>query len=153
MPSHAPITEKTWLAVFDGGRAVVFENEGFDDEPNLKFVFGPKNNNPPTHEQGTDKPGRYGTPAGPRSSVENADFHELGELKFVETLAKELEAAAKAAKFDRLVVVAPAKLLSPFRQHAPHASARVAAERAGDFIHSPKEALERLFKELVTQKG
>jgi protein required for attachment to host cells len=153
MTSHAPITQKTWVAVFDGGRAAVFENEGFDDAPNLRFVFGPSNDNPPTHEQGTDKPGRYPTPMGGRAAVENTDLHAQAEQRFVEALAKEVDAAAAGGRFDRLVVIAPSTLLPRFREHAPRASERIVAERAGDFVRAPTDTIERVFREAVSGRA
>jgi protein required for attachment to host cells len=153
LPSHAPITETTWLAVFDGGRAAVFANEGFADAPNLRFVFGAQSDGAPTRARGTDKPGRYPTPAGGRAAVDNIDRHKAAELRFVDDLAKTLDKAAAEKRFERLVVIAPAKLIARFRTHATVAAARVVAELAGDFVHAPIEKIEQAFRKATARRS
>jgi len=151
--SHAPITETTWVAVFDGGRAAVFENDGFDDAPNLRYVSGAQNDNPSTAEQGSDKPGRQRGPGGRREAMGQTDFHALEAERFVDVFAAEIEAAAGAGKFDRLILIAPARQIARFRAQAPQARGRIAGERAGDFAHAPMEEIERAFREALPGKG
>lgn len=149
MTSHMPITATTWVAVFDGGRSAVFENEGFDDAPNLRRLFGRTDDNPRAHEQGSDRAGRYATPTGGRAATEITDFHDQREGQFVDALADEIESAARLGKFDRLVLIAPARLARRVRERAPQAAGKVVGERAGDFAHMPIEQIERAFKEAV----
>jgi protein required for attachment to host cells len=171
MTSHASILTKTWVVVFDGGRASAFENEGFDDAPNLKFVFGSENDNPHSHEQGEDKAGRFGAPrggaavakgggasaSGPspkgahggRSAVSSSDPHDKREARFVDGFLAELEAAARAKRFDRLVAIAPAPLLNRLRDAAPGAAAKLAASHAGDLAHAPVAKIERAFQDAL----
>jgi protein required for attachment to host cells len=147
VPSHAPITEITWLVVFDGGRAAVFVNEGFADSPNLRLVFGAENEDRERHD---DRPGRYPTPAGGRTAVEAFDRRTEAELRFTDGIAKRLEVAAAEGRFDRLVVVAPAKLLTRFRARAPRA--RIAGELSGDFVHAPIDVIERAFRQALAAR-
>ncbi len=149
MTSHAPITETTWVAVFDGGRSAVFENMGFDDAPNLRHVFGGSNENPAAHEQGSDRAGRFSSPNGGRAATEITNFHDQREAEFVDALAAEIENCARQGKFDRLVLIAPAGLTRRLRERAPEASSRIVGERAGDFAHTPMDKIERAFKEAV----
>jgi protein required for attachment to host cells len=149
LPSHAPITETTWLAVFDGGCAAVFVNEGFADAPNLRFVFGAQNDGAPTRARGSDKPGRYPTPTGARTAVDNVDQHQEAELRFVDDLARTLDKAATEKRFERLVVIAPARLIARFRAHSADAAPRIVAELAGDFVQAPIEKIERAFRTAV----
>jgi protein required for attachment to host cells len=149
MAPHRPITEKTWVAVFDGGRAATFENEGFDDAPNLRYVSGARSENLPSRELVSDKPGRYPTPAGGRAATGGADPHEEEEHRFVKDYAGEIESAAKAGRFDRLVAIAPAKLLALFLSCAPLAEGKLAGSRAGDFAHAPVDQIERAFREAL----
>ena len=61
--------------VGDGRKALFLRNEGDEKFPNLKTesVFL-DDHNPPTHEQGTDRPGRSHSSVGPgRSAVETTD--------------------------------------------------------------------------------
>lgn len=150
MSRRVLITDTTWVAVFDGGRAATFENEGFDDAPNLRYLFGARVDNPPAHEQADDRPGRFATPAGGHAAAEASDPHETAEVRFVEEYAREIEAAAAAGRFERLVVIAPARLLTLFLASAPHASKRLAGSRAGDFAHAPVDEIERAFREALS---
>ncbi|MGD2131388.1 MAG: host attachment protein [Maricaulaceae bacterium] len=149
MSAAAPITTATWVAVFDGGRAATFENEGFDDAPNLRYVFGARTDNPPPREHYADRQGRRPTPAGGRAAIERTDAHEAAETAFIEDYAHEIDAAASAGRFDRLVVIAPGGLMPVFLGAAPHASKLLAATRAGDFAHAPVEEIERAFREAL----
>jgi protein required for attachment to host cells len=171
MASPASIVTKTWVAVFDGGRASAFENEGFDDAPNLRFVFGSENDNPRSHDQGDDKAGRFGSPrgghavakgggasaAGPtprgahggRSSVSSSDPHDKQEMRFVDDFLAEIEAAAATGRFDRLVAIAPGRLLSRLREKAPKATAKLVGSHAGDFAHAPVNKIERAFRDAL----
>ncbi len=168
MTSHASILTKTWVAVFDGGRASAFENEGFDDAPNLRFLFGAQNENPRSHEQGDDKAGRFGSPrggsavakgggasaAGPtpkgahggRSAVASPDPHEKREGRFIDSFLSRLEVAAAADRFDRLVAIAPAELLHRLRDKAPKAAAKLAGSQAADLAHAPLIRIEHAFR-------
>ena len=148
--AKAPLMKTTWVAVFDGGRASTFENEGFDDAPNLRFVDGSLAGNPPSRDHYSDRQGRRPTPAGSRAAIERTDAHAAAEREFLANYAREIDTAAAAKRFDRLVVVAPAGLLPILLKAAPHARALLAASRAGDFAHAPIEEIERAFLEAVS---
>src|SRR5205814_7909050 len=73
--------------------------------------------NPATHEQGTDKPGRTSASGGTaRSAMEETDWHRLGEERFAAELAATLYRLAHANKFEALVVIAPPKVLGNLRK-------------------------------------
>ena len=63
------IRQRDWVVVCDGTKALVLENAGDDEFPNLKTKEVYAQNDPKTHEQGTDAPGRVhqsvGTSAAP----------------------------------------------------------------------------------------
>ena len=65
----------------------------------------------------------------------------------------QVDAAAAGGRFDRLVVIAPSTLLPRFREHAPRASERIVAERAGDFVRAPTDTIERVFREAVSGRA
>ena len=62
-----------WVVVCDAGKYVVYENQGDTGRLDLRIVSFDDHENPPTHDQGTDRPGRLGTPKGPRSAVDDTD--------------------------------------------------------------------------------
>jgi protein required for attachment to host cells len=73
----------------DGRKALFLRNVGDEKFLNLtaERVFVEKN--PPTREQGSDRPGRAFKRAGTnrRGSMETTDWHELGEHRFARRVA------------------------------------------------------------------
>ena len=136
----------TWIALADGAKALLLVNEGTDAEPLLAVMSKAELENPPTHEQGTDRPGRYPDPSGgQRSAVQETDWHQFEEARFVREFSARLNRAAQANRFDRLVLVAPPKVLGELREAlAKPASARVVAELAKDLTKHPINQIERL---------
>jgi protein required for attachment to host cells len=106
------------VLVTDGGRAVVFRNDGKVGHPDLRQfkVYG--HDNPPTRDQGTDKPPRSSTMSGNRTAVEATDYHQQAEDRFVQGIASDMEADLKAGEFTELIVVAPPVALGVYRKAA-----------------------------------
>lgn len=105
------------VLVGDGSRAVFFRNRGSIQKPDLAIETVLKQENPPTREQGTDRPGRIHARFGPRrSAVEDADWHRLAEDRFAVEIAEALYRLAHANHFQRLIVVAPPEVLGTFRK-------------------------------------
>lgn len=103
--------------VGDGARAVFFRNRGPIQKPDLAVEIVLEQKNPPTREQGTDRPGRVHERLGPhRSSVEDTDWHQLAEDRFAVEIADALYRLAHANRFQRLIVVAPPKVLGTLRR-------------------------------------
>jgi protein required for attachment to host cells len=75
--------------VGDGGKALFLRNEGDEKFPNLRTERVFAEQDPPTHEQGTDAPGR--TFSGPhvvgRSAVEATDWHAMEKNRFAKRSA------------------------------------------------------------------
>ncbi|MBX5461994.1 MAG: host attachment protein [Steroidobacteraceae bacterium] len=120
------------VLVGDGSRAVFFRNNGSLQRPELvverTLLLA---ENPPTHEQGTDRPGRraeshVGTL---RSAREETDWHQLAEERFASEIADALYRSAHAGQFERLIIVVPPKVLGNLRK-ALHKEVldRIAAE-------------------------
>ena len=58
--------------------------------------------NPPTHEQGSDRPGRSHASVGSaRSAVGQTDWHDQAEHDFLTALARRLDKAAQARRGPR----------------------------------------------------
>ena len=68
--------------------------------------------NPPTREQGSDRPGRYNDgPSVHRSAVEDTDWHRLGKERFADEIAERLYKLAHRGDFDEIVLIAPPLVL------------------------------------------
>jgi protein required for attachment to host cells len=87
--------------VGDGRKALFLRNDGDEKFPNLKTEQVFADENPPTHEQGTDKPGSAFARASThrRSSVEQTDWHHLEEHRFVERVAAALESVVRSPRY------------------------------------------------------
>ena len=138
-----------WVAIADGAKALILVNEGTDAEPLLKVLSKSELENPPTHAQGTDRPGRM-PDAGPgqRSALDETDWHEFEERRFVHEFSARLNEAAQADRFDRLVLVAPPRVLGELRGELDKPVAeRLVREIAKDLTKHPVSEIERLIAE------
>lgn len=137
-----------WILVGDGRKALILQNEGDAQFPNLKttqVVGGDKV--PPTADLGTDKPGRSISSSrdGRRSGMEQTDWHEQAELRFADDVAKMLEAHSETGDFSSLVVVAPPKTLAELRRtFSDGLRAKIIAEVDKDLTKHPVYEIERL---------
>lgn len=127
------------VLVTDGAKALVFRNEGDAVAPELKLVRSYSQDNPPTRQQGTDKPGRTNASVGTnRSSMETPDWHSIAEAEFVAGIAEDMNKDLRAGDFETLVVVAPPVALGVYRKAAPDALVKVTvAELDKDLVKHP----------------
>lgn len=146
----APIDAVTWVAAFDGGKAVIWHNEGFDDQPNLKMIETLELENPPDREQGVDRPGRYSDAQLGRSAFAETDFHQQAKERFVKRVVERLNEAAGGKKFDRLLLMAPAAALGDARPHYSGALKERLIEHSGDYVHEPMERIDARVTEALT---
>ena len=132
--------------VGDGQKALFLRNAGDADLPNFATERVFTDQNPPTHEQGTDRPGRSFKRAGTnlRSSVEETDWHELEKERFVARVAAALEQLVRAEKVKKIVIVAPPRTLAELRR-AFHADVkkRIIAEIDKDLTKLPIGEIEK----------
>src|SRR5262245_31430943 len=104
------ISHNTLMLIGDGRKALFLRNKGTPQRLNLEVEQVLEQDNPATREQGTDRPGRSIQSVGAaRSAMEQADWHYLAEERFAATIAEALYRLAHGNRFDKLVVVAPAK--------------------------------------------
>ena len=103
------------VLVGDGARAIFFRNTGSTLSPKLAVENVFEQDNPPTREQGTDKPTR-GVSGAPRGNIEQTDWHQLNEDRFASEIADKLYQLAHTNRLGRLVIVAPPKILGTLRQ-------------------------------------
>ena len=140
------IPNRALIVVGDGEKALFLRNEGEPEQLQLEVenIFG--HDNPATHEQGTDKPGRAFASVGTaRSAMEQTDWHQLGEERFAAGIAEMLYQLAHANQFEALVVVAPPKVLGNLRK-AFHKEVvdRITGEVPKDLTSHPVAEIERL---------
>jgi protein required for attachment to host cells len=137
-----PIDAITWIAAIDGGKALIWRNEGFDDQPNLKLLEEHSLDNPPAHEQGADQPGRIAKASGGRSAVEVRDGHAQAKSGFIDAIIAHLNTAAERGSYDRLVLLAPAPVLGEARPHYSPALQKAVIERERDVVHQPMDKID-----------
>jgi protein required for attachment to host cells len=133
--SKLQIPHDAFVFVGDGRKALFLRNDGDEKFPNLKAERVFVDENPPTREQGTDRPGRVFKRAGTnvRSGVETTDWHDLEEHRFAQRVAAAMEKLVRQRKVKTLVIVAPPRALADLR-HAIHADvkSRIIAEIGKD---------------------
>ena len=119
------IPRNALVLVGDGQRALFLRNIGDATLPSLATQHVFTDVNPPTHEQGTDRPGRGFKRAATnrRSSMETTDWHELEKERFVSRVTSAMEQFVRAEHIKAIILVAPARTLGELRQ-ALHADVR-----------------------------
>ncbi len=91
--SKPKIRQGDWVVVCDGKKALVLENIGDEKFLNLKTREVYEQPDPKTHELGTDAPGRAFNSVGiARSAVEQTDWHDQEEQRFLHKLRRALSA-------------------------------------------------------------
>jgi protein required for attachment to host cells len=122
--SELKIDKGGWIVVCDGAKALVLEK---------------------TAELGTDKPGRsFNSVGSRRSAVEQTDWHEQEEERFLQRLADHLDKAVLAGETRSLIVVAPPRALGVLRQtFTEHVRKAVEAEVEKNFVKMPVHEIER----------
>ncbi|MBZ6077003.1 host attachment protein [Microvirga puerhi] len=138
MTKHLKLPYDGIVLVSDGRKALLLRNTGTEASWNLtveKVMQAP--DNPPTAQQGTDKPGRAFNSTGERSAVEQSDWHALAEARFAEDVAAELERTAAQAK--AVIIAAPPRTLAVLRRQLPTSFTdnRIVAEVNKDLTRHP----------------
>ena len=87
--SKLKIPHDAFVFVGDGRKALFLRNHGDEKFPNLRAEKVFEDENPPTHEQGSERPGRVSEAAltGRRSAVEPTDWHDIEEHHFARKVA------------------------------------------------------------------
>jgi protein required for attachment to host cells len=139
------IAQGEWVVVCDGAKALVLENVGDPKFLNLKTKEVYKQDDPKTSEQGTDAPGRaINSVDARRSAMEQTDWHDQAEQRFLESLAAHLDAAVNGGKVKSLIVVAPPRALGVLRQAYSHnLRAALRAEIDKDLVKLPVHEIEK----------
>jgi protein required for attachment to host cells len=139
------IRQGDWVVVCDGRKALVMENSGDEKFLNLKTKNVFDHPDPKTSEMGTDAPGRSFSSVGHgRSAMEQTDWHEQEEERFLRKLAGYLDAEAKAGRAKGITIVAPPRALGVLRPAYTHDLRRVLqTEIDKDLVGMPLHEIEK----------
>ncbi len=147
--SKLRIGSRDWVVVCDGRKALILQNEGDEEYPNLRMREVREHEDAPTHLQGADVPGRVHQSFGStRSAVEQTDWHDLAERHFLTEVVRQLDVALANNLVKRLILVAPPRALGMLRPaYSPALRHAISAEIDKDWVALPiHEVEERLLK-------
>jgi protein required for attachment to host cells len=134
-----------WVVVCDGAKALILENAGDAISLNLKTKEVHEQPDAKTSELGTDAPGRsINSVDGRRSAMEQTDWHDQAEHKFLTDLSKRLDAALTAGETKSMILVAPPRALGVMRQAYSHNLRNaLRAEIDKDYVKMPVHEIEK----------
>jgi protein required for attachment to host cells len=139
------IDHGTWVVICDGAKALVLENAGNRKTPNLKTREVYEQDDLKTHEIGTDRPGRaFNSVGGARSAMEQTDWHDQAEQRFLAKLAVRLDKAVVGGEAPSLIVVAPPRAIGVLRKEfTAHVRQAIRAEVEKDYVKMPIDEIAR----------
>ena len=146
MPQHLE-----WALIADAQRARIFEHAMPAGPWSECVAEATATDNPPSHEQGIERPGRVRESQGmARHAIEpREDPHRAAKRGFARQMADRLEAAAQAGRFARLLLVAPPAFLGDLRAAlGDQARRRLAGSLDKDLTHLVLGALSPHLEDL-----
>jgi protein required for attachment to host cells len=134
-----------WIVVCDGKKALVLENGGDEKFLNLQTREVYERQDAKSSELGTDAPGRAFSSVGAgRSAMEQTDWHDQEEQRFLRDLLGHLDAEINAGKLGSLIIVAPPRALGVLRQSYSHGLKNaLRAEIDKDLVKLPVHEIEK----------
>lgn len=144
--SHIVLDHDVWVLVADGEKGLILRNEGDKEFPNLEVVREMREENPPTREQGSDRPGRFNDgPSVHRSAVDDTDWHRVAKERFADEMAARLYKMAHRGDFESLIVVAPPLVLGELRKKMhKEVESRITAEVPKTLTNHPIYEIEKI---------
>ena len=144
--SEIKLKNDGWLVIADGEKALCLRNDGDEKFPNLTVFRELEHENPPTHEQGTDQPGRLNDGGGVhRSAVQETDWHRIEKERFAKELADRLYKHAHKGNYTEIILVASPTVLGNLRKELHKEVAdRIIAEVDKDLTNHPVHEIEKL---------
>ena len=142
------LEHNVWVVVADGEKALFLLNEVYALHPDLQVVRLMHEENPPTREQGTDRPGRYSDgPSIHRSAVDDTDWHRVQKERFADEIAERLYDFAHRGDYEKLILVAPPLVLGEMRRKLHKEVAdRIVAEIPKTLTNHPVPEIEKLLR-------
>ncbi|MBI1330499.1 MAG: host attachment protein [Alphaproteobacteria bacterium] len=149
--SKIVLHQGVFVLVCDGRKAMLLRNAGDHVYPQLETVDISEHNERPTHEMGTDHPGRtFSSHDGRRSSVEQTDFHEQSEERFLKAVAAKIGQRVEAHEIKKLIVVSPPHATGILRKaYTPQTRAAIEAEVEKDLVHLAVYEVEDHLKKMA----
>lgn len=139
MPHH-----REWALIADAQRARIFEHAMPSGPWSECVAEAAAIDNPPSHEQGSERPGRGRESQGmARHAIEpREDLHRAAKRGFARQMAERLEASAQAGRFASLLLIAPPAFLGDLRAAlGDQARRRLAGSLDKDLTHLALGAL------------
>jgi protein required for attachment to host cells len=134
----------TWVMVLDGTKALILENVTDAQDPSLRVVRKDENDALDSRGASTPDTARKGDAKKPTAD----DFHRTTEHGFAEEMADWLYKAAHRNRFQKIVLVAPDKVLGTLRQKLhKEVQARVVGEVHKTLTGHPVDQIERIVAE------
>ncbi len=135
-----------WIVIADGEKALFLQNKGDGLYPDLEVIREIEEENPPTRDQGSDRPGRFNDGPSPhKSAVADTDWHRVAKERFADEIAAKLYKAAHRGDFDQIVLVAPPLVLGEMRKKLHKEVAdMVVAEVPKTLTNHPMPEIERI---------
>lgn len=139
------VQAQSWLVVCDGAKAMVLQNDGNADRPNLTVIETLDQPNEPDREIGSDRAGRAHQANGVSgSAVDQTDWHKQAEAEFLKEVAGRIAALADDGNDNDIVLVAPPRALGLLRpQFSSSVKAAIKTEIPKDFVHMPVSDIEQ----------
>lgn len=139
------IAKGAWIVVCDGGKSLILENTGSPAEVKLVNKEMREHDGAPTHELGSDQPGRVHQSSGSaRSAIDQPDWHDEAERDFLESLARRLDAAITAGEASDLIIIAAPRALGMLRAaYSPAIRQALRGELDKDYVKTPIEEIEK----------
>lgn len=146
----------TWIVIADGWHARILREtvRGGDLEPAVaEEIENPKARGF-SRERGDDRPGRAFDPGSgsPHAMEPREDPHQREERKFAEHVARIVNEAAERKAFERLVVVAPPRMLGDLRAAlGDGAKRRLVGEVPKELLKLPKLEFTRHVRAILDE--
>jgi protein required for attachment to host cells len=135
---------RTWVLIADAARARVFESTGKGTGLTIVQDMSLDAELLPSHELGTDRPGRaFDSVGSGRHAMEaTSDPHREQKRQFARRVAEAIGERQAGKSFDRLVLVAPPVTMGDLRAAlSDKVKARVASELVADLTNTPTSEL------------
>lgn len=139
------LPEGVWVVVCDGRKALILENIGDADYPDLRMRDVDKQDDASTSDLGVDRPGRVHQSVGShRSAMQETDWHHQAEEAFLADLLRRLDTALLSKAVKDLVIVAPPRALGALRKaYSDHVRGALVAEIDKDLTTMPVDQIEK----------
>ena len=139
------IEQGDWVVVCDGRKALILENAGDEMFPNLRNKEVHEHEDSKTQELGSDAPGRsFSSVGSAHSAMEQTDWHDQEEQRFLHALTGRLDAALGAGETKALIMIAPPRALGVLRSsYSPNLRNAIRQEIDKDYVRMPIYEIEK----------